>query len=173
MDTNMVKEQAQELSSSFPSDAEQTHGEDSREQGSTTESTDDVAANTDETKFTQSDLDRIVNDRLTRERTKHAAELKKQVEAYARRDRVAAMQGRLNNLSIEGHPQTIRLEAPELAEVWADLPEAEQTARLTGLNSAIMVAVDAAVNERIKSPAPKLGGIPARVDPVRQGMGLQ
>jgi len=168
----MENEQAREVPS-FPSDAEQTHGGDSREQGNTEQQTGDAATNADETKFTQSDLDRIVNDRLARERTKHAAELKKQEEAYARRDRVNAVQERLHKLAIEGQrtTTTLRIEAPELAEVWADLPEDIQNERFKALHSALLAAVDAEINERIKSPAPKAGGM-TRPDPVRQGMGL-
>jgi|GEM_PF-3479452 len=178
---NMVKKQTQEATaiasgaeqaggvSSFPSDATQANGGDSRATGQT----DDVTETTDEPKYTQAEIDRIVNDRLTRERTKHAAELKKQEEAYARRDRVNAMQDRLRSLSYEGQKtsSTYRLEAPELAEVWADLPEDEQNKRIAGLHSAFASAVESEINERIKSPAPKLGASPVH-DPVHSAMGL-
>ena len=114
--------------------------------------------------FTQQELDKILNERLSRERARHVIELKRQQAEFARQSRIADITVRLNEF---------KFYSPDIASAWATLPENEANQRIEGLKTAISEAVSAIVNERIKAPIPKgQTSVNAQSEVIKRGMGL-
>ena len=114
--------------------------------------------------FSQSDVDRILGERLAKEKAKHELAMKQYKAELALKDRIAEVNVQLSKLNID---------SPELAKAWANLTDEDLTVNMDKLTAAIEAAVDKGVLDRIRPKEPPRSGPPNRpTSGIRQAMGL-
>ena len=116
--------------------------------------------------FTQNEVNKIVSDRVSREKAHYEMKLMEHVKEIKRRERVYSISAELATRGISGS---------ELAESWCDLPEETIAKNIKILDAAISEGVERGIDERLKSSQPPKAAT-ASPDPeadIRQAMGLK
>jgi len=119
----------------------------------------------EERAFTQDEVNRIVSERVAKEKAKYEYELGKRDRELSRRSRVAEIGLRLNRMGFDG--------ADGIAEVWADLPDDTAEKNITALDKAIRDTIQREIDGRLRAKAPAKGAAGGADSSIRRAMGLK